>query len=143
MARDPATTSRVMSAVRSRDTEPELMLRRALHRRGLRYRLRTSLPGKPDIVFVAARLAVFVDGDFWHGHGWRERGFESMEAQFTHHADPDKWRTKIRRNMDRDREVNELLANLGWRVHRVLESSIRRDTPAVASEIEAIVRAER
>lgn len=139
MARDPATTSRIMAAVRSHDTEPELMLRGVLHRRGLRYRLRYPLPGKPDITFVAARVAVFVDGDFWHGHGWHERGFNSMEAQFDGHADPEKWRAKIRRNMDRDLEVSAALAEHGWLVHRVLESTIRRDLPAVASEIELLV----
>lgn len=135
MARDPAITSKIMASVRSKNTEPELLLRRELHRRGLRYRLHADLPGKPDIVFAGPKVAVFVDGDFWHGHGWRERGFESMEAQFARHADPDKWRAKITRNMARDREVNELLATLGWRVVRVLESEVRADIDAVAKRV--------
>jgi DNA mismatch endonuclease, patch repair protein len=138
--RDPAITRKIMSAVRSTDTQPEMMLRRELHRRGLRYRLHTSLPGRPDIVFPGSRLVVFVDGDFWHGYGWQERGFESMESQFDSHAEPVKWRAKILRNMTRDMEVNGALVALGWRVHRVLESAIRRDVRAVAEEVESLVR---
>ena len=97
--RDPAVTSRIMAAVKGRDTVPEIRLRRELHRRGLRYRLRSKLPGKPDLVFSRARVAVFVDGDMWHGRGWRERGFSSMEEQFAGHRNPDFWIAKIRRNV--------------------------------------------
>ena len=66
--RDPAVTSRIMSRVRARDTVPELLLRRALFRRGLRYKLGYKIAGKPDLTFVTPRVAVFVDGDMWHGH---------------------------------------------------------------------------
>ena len=135
--RDPAVTSRIMSAVRSKDTVPEMLLRRELHRRGLRYRVHDRrLPGRPDLSFARARLAVFVDGDFWHGGGWRERGFQSLEAQFAAHRDPEKWAAKIRRNMERDAEVNAELADLGWRVVRVWESSIRADLRTVADDLE-------
>ena len=67
--RDPKITSRIMAAIRGRDTEPERLLRSALFRRGLRFRLHAKLPGRPDIVFRRVRVAVFVDGDFWHGGG--------------------------------------------------------------------------
>jgi DNA mismatch endonuclease, patch repair protein len=71
LPRDPAITSAAMRRVRSSNTSPEMMLRRELHARGLRYRLQgKDLPGKPDLVFRSARVAVFVDGDFWHGHSW-------------------------------------------------------------------------
>jgi len=139
-SRDPAITSRIMSAVRSKDTGPELMLRRALHRRGLRYRLHTSLPGRPDIVFAAARVAVFVDGDFWHGQGWRERGFDSFEAQFEGHKNPDKWRAKIARNVARDEAVTRALEAEGWYVVRCWESAIRRDVHAIADSVAAVIR---
>ncbi|MEV6894269.1 very short patch repair endonuclease [Kribbella sp. NPDC051137] len=129
-----------MSRVRSRDTVPELLLRRELHRRGLRYRLGYQLPGKPDVTFVSARVAVFVDGDMWHGHGWRERGFSSMEEQFANHRDPAFWVAKIRRNVERDAEVGAELSSLGWRVVRVLESQVRRDPGAAADVVEAAVR---
>jgi DNA mismatch endonuclease (patch repair protein) len=138
--RDPAITSRIMSSVRSKDTAPEMMLRRELHARGLRYRLHTDLPGRPDIVFTRARLVVFVDGDFWHGHGWRARGFSSFEEQFASHRDPETWRSKIARNIERDQEVNAELGRRGWRVVRVLESQLRRDVQAVADDVADKVR---
>lgn len=134
--RDPAVTSRIMSAVRSKNTQPELMLRRELHRRGLRYRLHVDLPGRPDVVFPRGRLAVFVDGDFWHGHGWRERGFVSFEEQFANHRDPEKWRAKIRRNMERDLQVTVDLEQVGWEVVRILESQIRDDLTGVANGLQ-------
>jgi DNA mismatch endonuclease (patch repair protein) len=140
MPRDPAITSKIMAAVRSRDTRPELALRRELHKRGLRYRLKSKLVGRPDIVFVGARVAVFVDGDFWHGFGWRERGFPSWEAQFEGHADPDRWRAKIGRNIERDKEVNQLLGEQGWQIVRVLESQIKADVARCADDIERAVR---
>lgn len=128
--RDPAVTSRIMAAVKGKNTGPELLLRRALHARGLRYRLHAQLPGKPDIVFPGRKLAVFVDGDFWHGHGWQRRGFASFEAQFKSFAEPERWTRKIERNIARDAEVEEALQRLGWRVVRLLESEIRTDTDA-------------
>jgi DNA mismatch endonuclease (patch repair protein) len=140
MARDPAVTSKIMAAVRSRDTRPELALRRELHRRGLRYRLKSKLAGRPDIVFVGARVAVFVDGDFWHGFGWRERGFSSWEEQFESHADPERWRAKIGRNIERDKEVSQLLEEQGWLVVRVLESRIKTQLERCGDDIERVVR---
>lgn len=132
-----------MAAVRAKDTQPELMLRRALHRRGLRYRLHDKrLPGRPDIVFPRARVALFVDGDFWHGQGWQERGFASFEEQFANFREPDKWRGKIQRNMARDGEVNGEISALGWKVIRVWESDVRRDVEAVAELVLASLRDE-
>ena len=110
--RDPATTSRIKSAVRNRDTKPELLLRRALHRRGLRYRLRRPLPGHPDLAFPGARVAVFVDGDFWHGNTWRLRGAASLDDYLDSLANADFWRQKIGRNIARDRAVEHELRRL-------------------------------
>jgi DNA mismatch endonuclease (patch repair protein) len=132
-----------MATVKGRDTVPELRLRSELHRRGLRYRLRSKLPGKPDVLFPRARVAVFVDGDMWHGHGWQGRGFFSMEEQFANHRNPDFWIAKIRRNVARDQEVSLQLEALGWTVVRVLESEVRRDVTSAADRVEAVVRAAR
>jgi DNA mismatch endonuclease, patch repair protein len=141
LVRDPAVTARIMARVRSRDTEPEMLLRRELHRRGLRYRVHPrSLPGRPDLVFGRARVAVFVDGDFWHGGGWRERGFDAFEDQFAGHRDPERWIAKISRNVARDTEVSAALGSLGWRVIRVWESAIRKDAVASADQVEKAVR---
>src|SRR5215469_16746998 len=97
--RGPEEISAIMRKVRGRDTTPELRLRQALWARGLRYRVEAdNLPGKPDIVFPTARLAVFVDGDFWHGAQWRKRRKASLEEQFTRSKPESRayWLTKIR-----------------------------------------------
>ncbi len=138
--RDAATTSRIMAAVRSTGTRPEMMLRKELWRRGLRYRVRTKMTGHPDIVFPGPRVAVFIDGEFWHGAGWRERGFTSMEQQFKGLARADWWIAKIRRNMERDSHVTQRLEADGWRVMRFWESQVRADLGGVADDVESAVR---
>jgi DNA mismatch endonuclease (patch repair protein) len=128
-----------MAAVRGRDTRPELALRRALHARGLRYRVHPrDVPGRPDLVNRARRIAVFVDGDFWHGNPaeWERRGFSSMEAQFPEEK-RDQWTSKLRRNVERDREVDAALVAAGWRVVRVWESEVRSDLAAAVNRIAA------
>src|SRR6478735_588196 len=119
-----------MSGVRDRDTRPELALRRAVHAR--------NVPGRPDVVNRARKVAVFVDGDYWHGNPdeWRRRGFDSLEAQF---PEPKRafWVTKIESNMKRDREVNEILAAAGWTVVRAWESELRADLKAVVDRVSA------
>jgi len=143
MTRDPAITSKIMASVRNRDTGPELALRRELHRRGLRYRLRTNLPGRPDLVFPGARVAVFVDGDYWHGNTWRLRGAESFDSYFDARANGDFWRDKITRNIDRDRDVNLSLAVSGWLVIRIWESDLHRDLSSCADRVQGSVHATR
>lgn len=138
--RDPATTSRIMSAVRSRDTGPELLLRRELHRRGLRYRLRSSLRGQPDLIFSRARLAVFVDGDFWHGNTWRLRGAASLEDYLASMSNADFWRAKITTNIARDKAVTQELQDSGWRVVRLWESDLHKNLEQYADLIEQVVR---
>lgn len=128
-----------MACVKHRDTRPELMLRRELHRRGIRYRLKSSLIGKPDVVFGPARVACFVDGDRWHGNGWRIRGLASFEDEFQH-ANSDFWKQKIRRNIERDREVNEQLTREGWCVVRIWASDIEQDVTSAADQVEKLVR---
>lgn len=139
--RDPAVTSRIMASVPNRDTRPEVALRSALWRRGLRYRIRTTLTGKPDITFPGAKLAVFVDGDFWHGNAWRIRGLPNFEAQFERMNNPDFWRAKLHKNMTRDAEVNSALTQAGWTVYRVFESRLKSDFDKVVDEIVKQVRA--
>ena len=123
---------RCMSRIRGRDTKPELMLRRALWQGGLRYRLHCRLPGRPDIVFPARRIAVFVDGCFWH--------------QCPEHATLPKnnrafWQAKLEGNRRRDAEVNALLRAEGWTVLRIWEHEIRRNASHVAERIARMIRA--
>lgn len=128
-----------MAAVRGRDTKPEMLLRRALHARGCRYRVHPrDVIGRPDLVNRRRRVVVFVDGDWWHGNPaeWRRRGFDSLEAQFRGDQ-RDKWVAKLRRNVERDQEVNRALRDSGWRVIRVWESEVRANPESVADRIAA------
>jgi DNA mismatch endonuclease, patch repair protein len=116
---------------RKTDTVPELLLRRALWRQGLRYQTnRSDLPGRPDIVFPARSLVVFVDGDFWHGKNWLAR-----KAKLAVGHNPDYWIRKIERNVERDKDCNRELRSAGWRVLRVWESQIHRDLSVVVHQI--------
>jgi len=123
-----------MRRVRSRDTSPECALRSALHRRGLRYSLRRRLPGKPDIVFVAGKVAVFVDGCFWHGCPQHCRRPSSNRSY---------WDAKIDRTIARDRRVTRELAARGWRVVRLWEHEVKQSPQRGAARIERIVRRRR
>lgn len=120
----------------ARDTAPELLLRRTLWQMGLRFRKNvTSLPGKPDIVFPGAHMAVFCDGDFWHGRHW-----ESLQAKLQHGTNPAYWVAKIASNIARDRSHSQALADAGWRVVRLWETDIKRDPAAAAAYIADKVR---
>jgi DNA mismatch endonuclease, patch repair protein len=122
----------MMAAVRSKNSRAEVALRRELHARGRRYRLHAKdVPGRPDVVFRPQRLAVFVDGDFWHGNAWRVRGLPNLEAQFPNRTEW--WTAKIRRNMERDEAVNQQLVAEGWRVLRLWESVVLADPVAAAN----------
>lgn len=127
------TRSLLMGRVRQRGTAPELMLRKALWGAGLRYRLKskTKLPGSPDILFPGARVAVFVDGCFWHGcpeHGTQPK------------TRPEFWAQKITRNRERDAEVDLKLTEMGWRVVRVWEHRIRFDVAECVADIRHTLR---
>ena len=122
--RDSRITHKIMSAIPSKNTEPELMLRRALWKENLRYRVNyKKLPGKPDIVFTKYHVVVFCDGDYWHGHNWAIRGLNSLEDELAGYSEF--WRSKILRNIARDTEVNQELKAQGWMVIRLWESDIR------------------
>lgn len=129
-------SSAVAAANRATNTKPELALRRALWRRGLRYRLRTpKLPGRPDLIFPNARLAVFCDGDFWHGRDWPSRRRKLAEG-----SNPKYWVSKIAANRARDNRINRELRLLGWHPFRVWESEIYEDLPEVVVRIELLFR---
>ena len=134
--RTKEVTHKIMSAVKQKDTEPELMLRKAIWARGLRFRKNYKvLIGKPDIVFTKAKVVVFCDGDFWHGHNWALRGLPSLEAELATYSEF--WKQKILRNIERDKEVTDMLATNGWVVIRLWESEIRNNLTKCVDRIEA------
>jgi len=134
--RDPEITSRIMRKIPQKDTKAEILLRRELFRRGLRYRKNyVGLPGRPDIAFPGALLAVFVDGDFWHGREWQVRGHNSLSEAFK--TNTAFWVKKIETNMLRDDNNTKQLENLGWVVLRFWASDIESEVSKVADIVEA------
>ena len=140
-ARDPEVTSRIMRRIKSRDTKPELALRRAVHAKGGRFRLQArDVPGRPDLVVRSRKVAVFVDGDLWHGNPeeWRRRGHEQLAGMFPTRTDW--WVNKIERNITRDQLVNRQLADQGWRVLRIWASDVLSDPEQAATRVLALLR---
>ena len=127
--------SRAKRANPAQDTRPELLLRRAVWKLGLRYRKNVrSLPGVPDLVFSLAKVVVFCDGDFWHGRNWRR-----LRAALQKRHNPDYWVAKIRRNRLRDRIHVRALAKAGWHILRFWESEIIADPGDAAERIRLVV----
>ena len=120
-----------MSQIKGKDTKPEVQFRKALWRVGLRYRVRSKLTGKPDVVFPGPKVAVFVDGCFWHRcqvHYVAPR----TNAEF--------WEDKISTNVARDRAVDAELETAGWTVIRIWEHEIKEDLAACVSGVRRVVR---
>lgn len=132
----PRASKAARASSAKRDTKPELLLRRAVFSRGLRYRVDVkALPGRPDIVFSAAKVVVFCDGDFWHGKNLPDR---IARLQDGHNAPY--WVAKITRNVERDHEQKQSLEADGWLVLRYWESDILKGVERIADDIAATVR---
>ena len=125
------TRSRVMARIRSRDTSPELALRRALHAEGVRgWRCHAKqLPGKPDLAFTRWKVAVFVDGCFWHGH----------PDFFTPGKSGAYWDAKIARTKERDAQANRALTALGWKVVRLWDFEVEQDLAGCIERVVAVL----
>ena len=114
-----AIRSKMMSGIRSKNTKPEMVLRKALHARGFRFRIHVAnLPGKPDIVLPKYQATIDVHGCFWHGHNCAIFKYPK--------TNPDFWHEKIAGNKQRDLKNNILLSTLGWRSLTVWECTTRR-----------------
>ena len=123
--------SRALSKIKASETKGERLLRSALWKMGFRFRKNVrNLPGKPDIVFTRCKLAVFCDGDFWHGRNWRK---DKRRLQAGPNAPY--WVAKIKANMNRDRRYNKELKHLGWSVVRIWESDILKDPQLAATKV--------
>jgi len=115
---DKATRSRMMSGIRGRNTKPEILVRRLLHRQGFRFRLHVrDMPGKPDIVLPRYRAAIFVNGCFWHGHDCPLYRVPGTRTDF--------WFDKINRNRANDQKAKDALLATGWRVAVIWECALR------------------
>ena len=123
-----------MQAVKSKDTAIELLLRKELWSRGIRYRKNVkSIIGKPDIAFIKKKVAVFCDSEFWHGFDWEHKKSDNKSNR-------DFWIPKIEKNIARDKEVNDALAADGWIVLRFWGQQIKKDVKACADLIVAALK---
>lgn len=134
---DSKTRSQIMASVGQRNTTPEMLLRRALHKLGLRYRLHDrKLPGSPDLVFPRYKAVIFVHGCFWHRHGCKASTRPETRQQF--------WIDKFKANARRDQKNNEALLADGWRVLIVWECALKGknvDPNLVAKKVGSWLRA--
>lgn len=122
--------SEAKRAVKATDTRPEIRLRKELWARGQRYRKNAAfLPGSPDLVFLGKKVAVFVDGDFWHGRNWVKRRARLKRNR-------EYWIQKIEGNIARDKRVDRELEQLGWIIVRLWSTDIMRDASAAAEKVE-------
>ena len=129
----PEQRRKNMQAVKNKDSKIEVILRKELWNRGLRYRKNSSkVFGKPDIVFIGKKVAVFCDSEFWHGYAW-----EITQDEFQ--SKRDFWIPKIERNMERDAEVTAKLESEGWTVIRFWGNEIKKNTAQCADIIEKAV----
>ena len=129
----PEQRRKNMQAVKNKDSQIEQLLRKELWSRGIRYRKNVNrIYGKPDIVFIGKKIAVFCDSEFWHGYNWEER-----KKDFKSHQEF--WIPKIERNMERDAEVTERLESEGWTVFRFWGNEIKKNTAQCADIIEKAV----
>lgn len=120
-----------MSQIRSKNTKPEVLLRKALWKEGFRYTLKNKdLPGNPDIAFRKRRVVIFVDGCFWHGC---PEHFKKPSSNV------DFWENKIKRNTDRDIKTNKLLKQAGWRIIRIWEHDLKKKN--FPSSLKKIIKA--
>lgn len=111
--------SKNMSNIRAKNTKPEIILRKALFKDGLRYRIHYNLPGKPDIVFLSKRIAIFVNGCFWHNH--------NCEIDHNPKSNRDFWISKILNNKKRDEANYKKIEDLGWYFHIAWECNIYKN----------------
>lgn len=126
-------SSAVMRKIKGKNTTCEIKLRKRIWHQGYRYRINVkSIPGKPDLVFKGKKIAVFIDGDFWHGYDWENKKTKIKTNR-------DYWIPKIERNIQRDREVTNQLKNLGWQVIRLWEHELRSDIDGSIKKITTLL----
>lgn len=132
---DGRTKKKNMQNIKSKDTQIEMILRKALWEKGYRYRKHYScLPGKPDIVLIKYKIAIFCDGEFFHGKDW-----ENLQLRLEKSNNKEFWISKISRNRERDDEINKRLLFMGWKVLRFWGNDIKKNTEECIKVIEETV----
>jgi len=130
----PEQRRKAMKAMRGKDTKIERILGKALWARGWRYRKNDKrFPGKPDFTFGKYKIAIFVDGEFFHGYNWEENKYRIK-------ANREFWWSKIERNMERDNEVNRKLEDMDWKVMRFWGKEIKKNLDSCLKEIESAIQ---
>lgn len=130
----PEQRRKNMQAIKSSGTKAEVLFAKALFARGYRYRKNSvTIYGKPDITIKKLKLAIFIDGEFWHGKDW-----ETKKAKIG--TNTDFWHKKIERNMERDKEVNGKLQNEGWTVLRFWDKEVMKELDRCIEETEAVIK---
>lgn len=120
----------IMQHIRCKDTKAEVILRKALWSKGIRYRKNyKALPGTPDIAITKYRIAIFVDGDFWHARGHEAKPGEQIQTNKAF------WSKKLKRNVERDQEVNQALLEMGWLVLRYWDSDVNKECSTCVDDI--------
>ena len=129
--------SKTMSKIRGKNSKPEVMLRKTLWAKNYRFRLHDSrMPGRPDILIKKYRLAIFIDGEFWHGQDWKVNR-ERIKSN------RDFWIPKIERNMQKDERVNQALRNMGYVVFRFWSKKVLQNLEQVLNQIDLYVETRR
>lgn len=130
----PEQRRKNMQAIKNKGSKIEVILRKELWSRGLRYQKNSKkVFGHPDIVFIGKRIAVFCDSEFWHGYDWEHKKSEIKSNQ-------EFWIKKIERNMQRDSEVNDYLKSTGWIVLRFWGNDIKKDVVSCADKVEQVFK---
>lgn len=130
----PEQRHKNMQSIKNKDSKIEILLRKELWKRGIRYRKNVnSVFGHPDIAFIGKKVAVFCDSEFWHGYDWENKK-EAIKSR------REFWIPKIERNMARDVEVTEYLTKNGWTVLRFWGEDIKKNTVQCVDQIEAVIK---
>lgn len=121
--------SKMMSKIRGKNSKPELLFRKALWAKGVRYRINNKkLPGKPDISIMKYKLTIFIDGEFWHGYNWNKRKDQIKSNR-------NFWIPKIERNLQRDKEVNRELQEMGYTVFRFWANEVKTNLKTCINDV--------
>ncbi|NMC99301.1 MAG: very short patch repair endonuclease [Bacteroidales bacterium] len=133
MVRSKNLTHKIMSSIKSENTNPERILGKVLWQKGIRYRKHYKIPGKPDYAILKHKIAIFCDGDFWHGNNWKIRNLGSLEKELENYTEF--WKNKILKNIARDKKVNKTLKSMGWKIFRFWESDIKKNSNKCVDKI--------